>query len=63
MTIGNKSHDMSASDAPVVPNSGPREETIMSALDEDDLVIADVSRDDAWLIVPATEAPALSEWR
>lgn len=48
---------------PVAPDPGPREETVMSAVDDEDLVIADVSRDDAWLVVPTTEAPALDDWR
>ncbi len=27
------------------------------------LVIADVTRDDTWLSIPASEAPTLAEWR
>ncbi|MFB6111668.1 MAG: hypothetical protein ABEJ35_03935 [Halobacteriaceae archaeon] len=57
---------MSASDAPSTadgPGPAADDDRVMAALDEDDLVIADVSREDAWLVVPATEAPALADWR
>lgn len=56
---------MSASDAPAgARDRGPGlEETVMAAHDEEDLVIADVTRDDAWLVVPAAEAPELMDWR
>jgi len=41
--------------------------TVMAAIDDGGasarLVIADVSRDDAWLSVQESEAPALGEWR
>jgi len=58
---------VSASDRPT-PDAGdgpvPADGTdVMAALDQDDLVIADVSRDDAWLVVPAAEAPDLTDWR
>jgi hypothetical protein len=56
---------MSASDAsPPAGDAGPSpEDTVMAAHDEEDLVIADVSRDDAWLVVPVSEAPDLTDWR
>lgn len=56
---------MSASDASLPPgDSGPSpQDTVMAAQDEEDLVIADVSRDDAWLVVPVAEAPDLTDWR
>lgn len=58
---------MSASDHPTRDDPGwpglDPDPAIMAALDEEDLVIADVSREDAWLTVPATEAPSLAEWR
>ncbi|MFB6227586.1 MAG: hypothetical protein ABEH88_03220 [Halobacteriales archaeon] len=41
-------------------NLHPREETVLSAVDaidgQDHLVIADVSRDDAWIAVPEGQA-------
>ena len=41
--------------------------TVMAAIDDGGatarLVIADISRDDAWLSVQESEAPALGEWR
>jgi hypothetical protein len=56
---------MSASDTPPqTGDAGPGlEDTVMAAHDEEDLVIADVTRDDAWLVVPAAEAPELTDWR
>jgi len=43
------------------------DDTVMAAIDDGGatarLVIADVSRDDAWLSVQESEAPALGEWR
>lgn len=40
---------------------------VMASIDdegaEERLVIADVSRDDAWLAVPSADAAALGEWR
>lgn len=42
-------------------------ETIMASIDGDSeaeqLIIADVSRDEAWIAMPMAEAPALSHWR
>ena len=39
---------------------------VMAAVDSSstraEFVIADVSRDDAWLSVPVSEAPSLREW-
>jgi hypothetical protein len=56
---------MSASDASAPGGEvGPGPEgTVMAAHDDEDLVIADVTRDDAWLVVPASEAPTLTDWR
>jgi hypothetical protein len=39
----------------------------MAAIDDSGatarLVVADISRDDAWLSIPRAEAPTLDEWR
>ncbi|MFB6104542.1 MAG: hypothetical protein ABEJ57_05575 [Halobacteriaceae archaeon] len=58
---------MSASDRPT-PDAGgghaPVDGTdVMAALDQENLVIADLSREDAWLTIPATDAPDLTDWR
>lgn len=39
------------------------EREVMAAVDEGRLVIADVSRDDAWLSVPEGAAASLAEYR
>lgn len=63
MVRGTVSHAVSASDQPA-PDPGPGpDDDVMAALDQNDLVIADVSREDAWLSVPAAEAPELTDWR
>lgn len=40
---------------------------VMAAIDSDDrgprLVIADISADESWLSVPATDAANLADWR
>ncbi|MBB6647323.1 DUF7556 family protein [Halobellus ruber] len=36
--------------------------SVDSASAQPEFVIADVSRDDAWLSVPVAEAPSLREW-
>lgn len=55
---------MSASDRVPAGEPDPTpDDAVMAALDEDDLVIADVTREDAWLLLPATEAPTLDDWR
>lgn len=56
---------MSASDAspPTGDAGSDPSDTVMAAHDEEDLVIADVSRDEAWIVVPASEAPDLTDWR
>ncbi|MDZ7746438.1 MAG: hypothetical protein U5K28_07960 [Halobacteriales archaeon] len=35
---------------------------VMAAIDDDTYLIADVSRDDAWLSMPAEEAPVLADY-
>jgi hypothetical protein len=49
------------------PSGTDDREEIMAAIDRSDevsrLVIADVTRDDAWLSVCASEALALCQWR
>ena len=46
---------------------GDRPGSVMAAIDRSGaaarLVIADVSRDDTWLMIPRSEAPMLREWR
>lgn len=41
--------------------------TVMASIDGDStetrLIIADVSRDDAWISMPETTAPSLALWR
>lgn len=58
---------MSASDRSPAEDAGwpgiNPDPDVMAALDEEDLIIADVSCEDAWLTVPAAEAPRLAEWR
>lgn len=39
------------------------ERDVMAAVDDDRLLIADVARDDAWLAMPADDAPVLGEYR
>ena len=43
------------------------EGTVMAAIDDSGatarLVVADISRDDAWLSIPRAEAPTLDEWQ
>lgn len=44
------------------------DETVVGTIDpdpvtDDEYVIADISTDDAWLSMGATDAPALSAWR
>jgi len=44
----------------------PDGEEVMSSVDAgrpDRLVIADVTRDDAWVSMPVSGAPSLSAWR
>lgn len=36
---------------------------VMASLDDGTLVIAELCRDDAWLSMPAGDAPAVSEYR
>lgn len=36
---------------------------VMASLDDDTLVIAELCRDDAWLSMPAVDAPAVTEYR
>lgn len=36
---------------------------VMASVDADELVIADISEDDAWLAIGAGDAPALRAWR
>lgn len=36
---------------------------VMAAVSEQRLVIADISRDDAWLSMPLTETVAVAEYR
>lgn len=54
--------------ASMVPNTAPASETradheVMMAVDSDQLVIADVCRDGAWLTMPTAEAPTVEDWR
>ena len=41
--------------------------TVMGAIDEEpdgqQFVVADISRDDAWLTAPLSDAATLEEWR
>lgn len=39
------------------------ESEVMTAVDDGRLLIADVSRDDAWLAIPSTDAPSLKAYR
>ncbi|WP_435196254.1 DUF7556 family protein [Natronomonas sp. EA1] len=43
--------------------SAPAESEVMTAVDAGSLVIADIAREDAWLSMPSTEAPALADCR
>ncbi len=52
----------------MVPDTAPASETrvdheVMMAVDSDQLIIADVCRDGAWLKMPAAEAATIEEWR
>lgn len=52
----------------MVPDTAPASETrvdheVMMAVDSDQLIIADVCRDGAWLKMPTAEASTLEEWR
>lgn len=52
----------------MVPDTAQASETrvdheVMMAVDSDQLVIADVCRDGAWLTMPAAEAATLQEWQ
>ncbi|MEE6210656.1 hypothetical protein U3A55_10870 [Salarchaeum sp. III] len=53
-----------ATSATAVPASGA---DVMASIDdegpEERLVIADVSRDDAWVTIDARDAAPLAEWR
>jgi hypothetical protein len=54
---------MSPDATTALDESGPE---VMASVDRSPsgstLVIADISRDDAWLTMPVAEAPALGEW-
>jgi hypothetical protein len=41
----------------------PVPQDVMGAVDDDRFLIADVSRDDAWLSIGRAEAPVLSAYR
>lgn len=47
--------------APVADMSGDCE--VMAAIDSDQLVIADLCREDAWLTMSVSETAALNDWR
>lgn len=52
----------------MVPDSAPASDTrgdseVMVSVDSDQLVIADVSRDGAWLTMPVSETAVLQDWR
>ncbi|WP_251342037.1 DUF7556 family protein [Haloplanus halophilus] len=53
--------------APDVTTAGGKGSEVMAAVDEGpglpEFVIADISRDDAWLSVPLTDATGLDDWR
>lgn len=48
---------------PAVSSGAVQDGEVMAAVDDGDLLIADVNRDDAWLSMPAERAPVLSERR
>jgi hypothetical protein len=52
----------------MVPNTAQASETkvdceVMAAIDSDQLIIADICRDDAWLSMPTSGTAALPDWR
>lgn len=52
----------------MVPDSAPVSETrgdgeVMAAVDSDQLVIADICRDEAWLTMSVSESATLQEWQ
>lgn len=57
------SHSMVPDTAAVLAESAP---DVMASVDDDGsterFVIADISRDDAWLSMPLSEATILSDW-
>lgn len=59
------SHSMTPDTAAALPESAA--DDVMASVDGDGaaarFVIADISRDDAWLSIPLTGAAALSDWQ
>jgi hypothetical protein len=51
-----------APDSTVTGSTGGQNE-VMTAVDDGRLLIADVSRDDAWLAMQSTDAPRLKAYR
>jgi hypothetical protein len=52
----------------MVPNTAQESDAhvdceVMAAVDSDQLVIADMCRDEAWLTMPVADAAALPDWR
>lgn len=63
---GMYSHSMTP-DTAAVSTAGSAED-VMASVDDDDggverFVIADISRDDAWLSLPLAEAATLADWQ
>jgi hypothetical protein len=59
------SHSMTP-DTAAVATAGPPEDVMASVDDDGDVerfVIADISRDDAWLSLPLAEAATLADWQ
>jgi hypothetical protein len=58
------SHSMTPDIATALP---PATDDVMASVDGDGVaarfVIADISRDDAWLSIPLTEAATLPDWQ
>jgi hypothetical protein len=52
----------------MVPDTAQASEThadceVMAAIDSDQLVIADICRDEAWLTMPVSSTASLPDWR
>ena len=45
-----------------VAGSADADEEVMAAVDDDTYLISDISRDDAWLSMPAEKAPLLADY-